>query len=168
MKTLKNQKGFTLIELVLVIVVLGLLAAAAVVQFGTITADARAASLQGAAGPYSAQLAIAVNSIKGLPTGGATVGTCLPAPGTSSAFVDCVYNMVVHSGSGITRSTWAAANNNFALCTGTACGAPAGDLASNGVAPPALAAGCVAPNNYIVLDYQPATGAIFVSAVGNC
>lgn len=67
MKIIKNEKGFTLIELVLVIVVLAILATVAVVQFGTITTDAKHAALDGAFGPYNAQLALAVNKLKKLP-----------------------------------------------------------------------------------------------------
>ena len=62
MKILRNEKGFTLIELVLIIVILGILGAVATVQFGTITRDANIASLDGAGGPYGTQLALAVNT----------------------------------------------------------------------------------------------------------
>jgi prepilin-type N-terminal cleavage/methylation domain-containing protein len=68
MNTLKNQKGFTLIELVLIIVILGILGAVATVQFGTIISDSNKAALDGAAGPYNAQLALAVNTLKAVPT----------------------------------------------------------------------------------------------------
>jgi len=44
MKFLKSQKGFTLIELVMVIVILGLLAATAIPKFVDVTDEARAAS----------------------------------------------------------------------------------------------------------------------------
>lgn len=92
MKMLKNEKGFTLIELVLVIVVLGILAAVATVQFGTLTTDAKKASLDGGAGPYNAQLALAVNTLKGLPTSAvAGAGPCGVADPT---FGTCVYNAV--------------------------------------------------------------------------
>ena len=173
MKRLNNEKGFTLIELVIVIVVLGLLAAAAVVQFGAITTDARNAALQGASAPYHAQLAVAVNTIRGLPVsgGGATPGTddgC--TAGANGSGEDCIFFRVVHSGTGITRNaTYVAASDTWALCTGTnACGQPA-NLAANGAAPAALTGGgCVAPDRYIVLDYQPVTGAIFVSATAAC
>lgn len=47
---MKKQNGFTLIELVVVIVILGILAATALPKFVDLTGDARTASLQGFAG----------------------------------------------------------------------------------------------------------------------
>jgi len=55
----KQQSGFTLIELVVVIVILGLLAATALPRFVNITGDARLASVNGVAGGLRSAAALA-------------------------------------------------------------------------------------------------------------
>lgn len=55
----RQQSGFTLIELVMVIVIIGVLAAFALPRFANLTGDAKAATLNGAAGSIRSAAAIA-------------------------------------------------------------------------------------------------------------
>ncbi|MFZ5775528.1 MAG: pilus assembly FimT family protein [Thermodesulfobacteriota bacterium] len=57
-KVVGNQKGFTLIEIIVVIVLLGILAATAIPRFGDMQTDARIASVNGLAGALRGASAI--------------------------------------------------------------------------------------------------------------
>jgi prepilin-type N-terminal cleavage/methylation domain-containing protein len=159
MKGLKSQSGFTLIELVIVIVVLGILGAVAMIQFGNITQDAKDASLRGMAGAYGAQLAIGVNTVKALPSEGATVGAC----GASTRFVDCVYSLVPNAtATGITRSAYddTVAPDAFNICSDT-------DAVACGTANPATGCGSTA-ERFVRVTYNGTTGALTIAAPAFC
>lgn len=71
-----RQSGFTLIELVMVIVVLGLLAAVAIPKFVDLSGDARTASLSGVGGALASASAVNYAARKANSAKGSAVTDC--------------------------------------------------------------------------------------------
>ncbi|MBY0267457.1 MAG: prepilin-type N-terminal cleavage/methylation domain-containing protein [Burkholderiales bacterium] len=80
---MKRQQGFTIIELIVVIVVLGILAATAIPRFANVGTEARIASMQGVAGSMNS--AKEVIRAKWYAAGSTTVSTVTTVDGTSVA-----------------------------------------------------------------------------------
>lgn len=78
----KNEKGFTLVEVIAVLVILGILAAVAVPKFFDMQATARTKALEGAVGELNGQVALAFaqNALNGNTDGDYDGLTCYLGP----------------------------------------------------------------------------------------
>jgi prepilin-type N-terminal cleavage/methylation domain-containing protein len=66
-KKLRDRKGFTLIELVMIIVILGILAATAVIRYVDLAGDAQEAACKGIYGHIVSAYGVTLASVKGAP-----------------------------------------------------------------------------------------------------
>ncbi len=119
---MRNQNGFTLIELVVVIVILGILAAVAVPKFVDMQSDARQASLEGLFG--SVRSAMALSHAQALVDGVSnSTGATITMEGTSIT-MDYGYPDIASIDDAINLSSdysYDASTGVFTLTGGTNC-----------------------------------------------
>jgi len=103
---MEEESGFTLIELVVVIVILGILAATALPKFVDLTGDAEQAAVKGVAGAVSSAASVNYAASKVGNAGAATVNSC-----------DDMIGLV----QGVTLQTTASTNDQTFQIGNTAC-----------------------------------------------